>query len=151
VEKPVHGPEEKVIRTPYLRPANAVKSHSHPPTSSSPGMAKSFSPHSPPMVLQLRWKAFCSCGWYYNVVLRLGRLVTVSAKVDEKLRKRARRLGVNISEVVRKALEEEVRRAELKELVKVFAGEVDSSPRLPEGMVVEIIREMRRGSVAEGW
>jgi hypothetical protein len=32
----------------------------------------------------------------------------------------------------------------------VFAGEVDSSPRLPEGMAVEIIREMRRGSVAEG-
>jgi antitoxin CcdA len=85
------------------------------------------------------------------VVLRLGRLVTVSAKVDEKLRKRARRLGVNISEVVRKALEEEVRRAELRELVKLFAGELDSSPRLPEGTVVEIIREMRRGSVAEGW
>jgi post-segregation antitoxin (ccd killing protein) len=50
------------------------------------------------------------------VVLRLGRLVTVSAKVDEKLRKRARRLGVNISEVVRKAPE--------KELVKVFEEEV---------------------------
>jgi predicted nucleic acid-binding protein len=46
----------------------------------------------------------------------LGRLVTVSAKVDEKLRKRARRLGVNISEVVRKAPE--------KELVKVFEEEV---------------------------
>jgi post-segregation antitoxin (ccd killing protein) len=53
-------------------------------------------------------ESFYCCRWYYRVVLRLGRLVTVSAKVDEKLRKRARRLGVNISEVVRKAPEKEL-------------------------------------------
>ena len=37
----------------------------------------------------------------------MGRYVTVSAKVRRELLEEARRLGINISEVLRRALEEE--------------------------------------------
>jgi len=52
-----------------------------------------------------------------NVILccnAMDKLVIVSAKVDEELKKRAEQLGINISALVRKALEEEVKRVELQ-------------------------------------
>jgi len=42
----------------------------------------------------------------------LSRLVTVSAKIPEKLRRRMYELGIEPSKVIRRALEEEVRRRE---------------------------------------
>lgn len=83
------------------------------------------------------------------MVLPMGRLVVVSAKVDEGLKRRAEQLGINISALVRRALEEEVRRAELQDLLKKLTEEVEKCPALPEGTVVGIIREMREGRLVE--
>ena len=46
----------------------------------------------------------------YMEGLLMGRYVTVSAKVRRELLEEAKRLGVNVSEVIRRSLEEEVRR-----------------------------------------
>ena len=90
---------------------------------------------------------FIAVYWYYQKGLPLGKLVVVSAKVDEDLKRRAERLGINISAVVRKALEEEVKRAELDGLLQKLKEEIDKAPSLPEGAVADIIREMREGRI----
>ncbi len=46
--------------------------------------------------------------------------VTVSTKVKKSLLERAREFGINVSEVLRRALEEEVRRREVEWALKVM-------------------------------
>jgi len=46
--------------------------------------------------------------------------VTVSTKVKRSLLEKARRYGVNVSEVLRRALEEEVRRKEVEWALRVM-------------------------------
>ena len=46
----------------------------------------------------------------------MSRNVTVSLKIPQDLRERMRKLGLNPSPVLRKALEDEVRRRELQEI-----------------------------------
>jgi post-segregation antitoxin (ccd killing protein) len=46
--------------------------------------------------------------------------VTVSTKVRKSLLEKARRLGINVSEVLRRALEEEVRKREAEWAVRVM-------------------------------
>jgi len=68
----------------------------------------------------------------------------VTAKVSRDLRDRARKYGVNISGLVRKALEAEVERLEEQELRKQI-DKVSLSVRkqLSQQDVVEAIRETR--------
>ena len=75
----------------------------------------------------------------------MGKLITVSAKVSEELKKRAEELGINISALVRKALEAEIKKIELQSALKNLREEIERSPSLPEGTVVRIIRETREG------
>lgn len=75
----------------------------------------------------------------------MGKLITVSAKVSEKLKRKADELGINISALVRRALENEVEKIELQNVLKTLKNEVEKPPRLPEGTVVEMIRNMREG------
>ncbi|MEM2902242.1 MAG: type II toxin-antitoxin system CcdA family antitoxin [Candidatus Bathyarchaeia archaeon] len=75
----------------------------------------------------------------------MGRLVTVSAKVEKELKKKAQELGLNVSAVVRRSLKEEVERIELRNILESLKREVEASPRLPDGSIVRIIRDMRRG------
>ena len=75
----------------------------------------------------------------------MDRLVTVSAKVSEELKRRADELGINISALVRRALEEEVKKLELQRVLKTLREEVKASPKFPEGTTVKIIRETREG------
>ncbi|MCD6530291.1 type II toxin-antitoxin system CcdA family antitoxin [Candidatus Bathyarchaeota archaeon] len=75
----------------------------------------------------------------------MGKLITVSAKVSEELKKRAEELGINISALVRKALEAEIKKIELQSALKNLREEIERSPSLPEGIVVRIIRETREG------
>ena len=75
----------------------------------------------------------------------MGRLVTVSAKVSEELKRRADKLGINISALVRRALEEEIKRVELQRVLETLREEVRNSPELPEGTIVRMIREAREG------
>ena len=71
--------------------------------------------------------------------------VTVSTKVRRRLKQEAERLGVRISEVLRRALEEEVRRRKLEELEKKL-GEVGKAlDRIDIDRVVKSIREDREG------
>jgi len=44
----------------------------------------------------------------------MGKLTTVSAKVSEELKRKADELGINISALVRSALDDEVKRVELQ-------------------------------------
>jgi len=69
--------------------------------------------------------------------------VTVSAKVPYELREKAAKLGININQLVRRALEEEVKRRE-KEQLKVMAQEVSQILlKISEEEIVKIIRESR--------
>lgn len=75
----------------------------------------------------------------------MGKLITVSAKVSEELKRRAEELGINISALVRRALEDEIRRIELQSVLEGLKGEVKGAPEFPEGTIVRIIRDMREG------
>lgn len=75
----------------------------------------------------------------------MGKLVTVSAKVSEELKKKADELRINISALVRRALEDEIRRMELQNIIETLKEEVKTAPELPEGTIVRIIRDMREG------
>ena len=78
-------------------------------------------------------------------VVVMGSYMTVSTKVRRELAERARELGVNVSEVLRRALEEEVRRREL-ELLERRLEEVGAAlDRIDIEEIVGIIREYREG------
>ncbi len=67
--------------------------------------------------------------------------VTVSTKVRRELLEKARRYGVNVSEVLRRALEEEVRRREVEWSLKVME-EFSAKAKLDRPSS-ELIRELR--------
>jgi len=73
----------------------------------------------------------------------MGSYVTVSTKVKKEVVEKARRLGVNISEFLRKTLEEEVKRRELEHLGKKL-NELDSVlKKIDMNEIVRLIREDR--------
>ena len=71
--------------------------------------------------------------------------VTVSTKVRRELKEEAERLGVKISEVLRRALEEEVRTRKLEELEKKLGEVGEALDRIDIDRVVKSIREDREG------
>jgi len=77
------------------------------------------------------------------MVVIMGSYVTVSTKVRKEVVEKARRLGVNVSEFLRKTLEEEVRRRELEHLGKKL-NELDSVlKKIDMNEIVSLIREDR--------
>ena len=73
----------------------------------------------------------------------MGRLVSVTAKIPEELKRRLKRLDVNVSRLIRKALEREVERME-KERLATLAEEAGSILRkVPAEELVRVIRESR--------
>jgi len=75
----------------------------------------------------------------------MGDYITVSTKVRRELKEEAERLGVRISEVLRRALEEEVRRRKLEELEKKLGEVGEALDRIDIDRVVKNIREDREG------
>jgi antitoxin CcdA len=71
------------------------------------------------------------------------RQVTVSAKIDEELRRRLRELSIKPSEVIRRALEEEVERRMLEELYRKVEAASQIVSRVGIGEWVKAIRESR--------
>ncbi len=67
--------------------------------------------------------------------------VTVSTKVKRSLVEKARKYGVNLSELMRRAIEEEVRRREI-EWSLVVMEEISSKEKLDKRSN-ELIREFR--------
>jgi len=52
------------------------------------------------------------------MVVKMGKYVTISAKIPEELREEIRALKINPSEVIREALENEVRKKKIEKLLK---------------------------------
>ena len=73
----------------------------------------------------------------------MGDMVVVTAKIPLELKERLRRLGVNISALIREALEAEVERLE-RERLRALAGEAGRIlQKIPPGELVESIRRSR--------
>ncbi|HEW94031.1 MAG TPA: hypothetical protein ENF47_04950 [Thermoprotei archaeon] len=75
----------------------------------------------------------------------MGRYITVSTKVRRELKEEAERLGIKISEVLRRALEEEVRRRKLENLEKRLDEVGEALDKIDIHRIVENIREDREG------
>ena len=73
----------------------------------------------------------------------MGRYVTVSARVRRDLVEEARRLGVNISEFIRAALEEEVRRRKLSRLEARLRERRDILDKIDVDEIVDLVRRDR--------
>lgn len=52
-------------------------------------------------------------------------------------------MGINISELIRRSLEGEVRRRKMEAVLEALRREVEGSRKLPHGTVVSLLREMR--------
>jgi post-segregation antitoxin (ccd killing protein) len=73
----------------------------------------------------------------------MGAYVTVSVKVRRDLIERARALGVNVAEVVRRAVEEEVKRRELELIRRRLENVKDFLDLIDIDRVVKSVREGR--------
>ena len=73
----------------------------------------------------------------------MGKYITVSAKVRRDLVKEARRLGINISELIRRAIEEEVRKRKLILLEKRLRKKQDILKKIDVNEIINLIREDR--------
>ena len=81
----------------------------------------------------------------YFAVLLFGenlaqKCVTVSAKIPKKLREKMQRLNIKPSKVMRKALEDEVKRREIEELKEEISR---LKPTLDKISVEEIVKSIR--------
>ena len=73
----------------------------------------------------------------------MGKYVTVSAKVRRELLEQAKQLGINVSKLIREALEEEVRKRKLMQLEEKLRRKGDILAKIDVGEVVKLIREDR--------
>ncbi|RLI33454.1 hypothetical protein DRO56_01715 [Candidatus Bathyarchaeota archaeon] len=74
----------------------------------------------------------------------MGDMVVVTAKIPLELKERLRRLGVNVSALIREALEAEVERLE-RERLRVLAGEAGRIlQKIPPEELIESIRRSRK-------
>mgnify|MGYP001086299785 CR=1 FL=1 len=74
-------------------------------------------------------------------------VVTVSAKVKKELKEKLQGHGVSISEVVRRALESELKRIEEEELKSSLAEASAVLKTVGTERIVEVIRKSREGRV----
>mgnify|MGYP001773027033 CR=1 FL=1 len=75
----------------------------------------------------------------------MGNYVTVSTKVRRELKEEAERLGIRVSEFLRRALEEEVARRMLESLEKELSQLQHVLDKIDVGRAVKSIREDREG------
>jgi antitoxin CcdA len=69
--------------------------------------------------------------------------VTVSARIRRELYEKLKRYGIVVSDVIRRALEEEVRRREGEEVAKMLDKAQEILARIPSEELVEAIRSDR--------
>ncbi len=69
--------------------------------------------------------------------------ITVSAKIRRTLYEKIRKYGINVSEVIRRALQEEVARREEEELRRMLEEAGKILGKVPEKRLVEHIRSSR--------
>jgi antitoxin CcdA len=68
---------------------------------------------------------------------------TVVVRVDEELKRKAKAYNVNISEVVRSALRDEVQKRERRELISALERAKKALSKVPDEDIVKAIRETR--------
>lgn len=73
------------------------------------------------------------------------RYVTVSAKISRELYEKLKKHGVPVSRVIKRALEEEVRRREEEEIKKALARAQSILQKIPPEEIIEAVREGRNG------
>jgi uncharacterized membrane protein len=69
--------------------------------------------------------------------------VTVSARIRRELYEKLKRYGIVVSDVIRRALEEEVRRREEEEVARMLDKAQEILARIPSEELVEAIRAGR--------
>ena len=77
-----------------------------------------------------------STAWGYH----LSNTITVSAKIPNKLMEKLHKLKINVSRVIREALEKEIRRKEEEQLRKMAE---QASLSLKKILTEEIVRDIR--------
>ena len=75
----------------------------------------------------------------------MGRYVTVSVKIPTELREKMRKLGIRPSALLRRAIEEEVRRLEAERVKRKIEELKPILDRITMEDVVQAIREDREG------
>ena len=73
----------------------------------------------------------------------MGSYVTVSTKVRRELKEEAEKLGINVSMVLRKALEEEVRKRRQQKLLEKLEAFRDVLDGIEVEELVRLVREDR--------
>ena len=73
----------------------------------------------------------------------MGNTVTVSAKIPKELKEKLQKLKINISGLIREALEKEVRRKEEEQLRKMAEQASLLLKKIPREEIVRVIRESR--------
>jgi len=68
---------------------------------------------------------------------------TVTVRVSRKLKEELAKYGVNVSEVLRRALEEEVKKRKREELKGIASDLEEFFSKIPDEEIVKSIREMR--------
>ena len=68
---------------------------------------------------------------------------TIVVRVDEGLKRKAKAYNVNISEVVRSALKEEVQKRETRKLISALEQAKKALSKVPDEEIVKAIRETR--------
>ena len=68
---------------------------------------------------------------------------TVVVRVDPELKRKAKAYNVNISEVVRSALRDEVQRREREELISALERAKKALSKVPDEEMIKAIRETR--------
>ena len=77
----------------------------------------------------------------------MGKTVTVSAKVKKELKDKLQKQGISISQVVRRAIESEVKRIEEEELKNSLAEASKVLEKVNSDVLVEVIRKSREEKV----
>ncbi len=76
----------------------------------------------------------------------MGKYVTVSAKIPKELKEKIDRYGIKVGEVVREALELEVKKRMIQEARRSLKGLISFLGEIPKEEVVRIIREDREAA-----
>ena len=69
----------------------------------------------------------------------------VTAKVPKRLKEEAKKYSINISKVVREALEREIMKRKIEEAKKLQKKVNKISQKIDQNLILEVIKEIRYG------
>lgn len=76
-------------------------------------------------------------------VVKMGRYETVSVKVPSETKEKMKQLGIKPSELLRKAIEEEIRRKQVQRIKEELRGLKGALDKIPIETAIQSIREDR--------